>query len=265
MNGIGAPQTQIAAPQHVSVRVHHLAKSFGQRELFRDLNLEIRNGEFVVLLGPSGCGKSTLARILAGLDDEFGGTVEVTPDVAVAFQNPRLIPWMRAWKNVKLGSSAATRAQAHEMLQEVQIEHLAQSWPKSLSGGEAQRVSLARALIGTPGLLILDEPFAALDAFSRYRAQTLVGSLWRRHRPSILMVTHDIEEALKLANRIIVMNKGEIAATITVGDEDSRDPFDPLFIARKREILDILGFGDGAPVPDEVRSEQEAGGIHDRF
>ena len=176
-----------------SVEVRGLSRDFGDRRVINNLNLTIRPGEFVALLGASGCGKSTLLRILGDLDPDFQGEVVVPARRAIAFQAPRLMPWKRVWHNVLLGlPGRPPRQLAERALAEVGIAHRADQWPKVLSGGEAQRAALARALVRDPELLLLDEPFAALDALTRIKAQTLVAELWQRHGCAVLLVTHDV-------------------------------------------------------------------------
>ncbi|HEX7887002.1 MAG TPA: ABC transporter ATP-binding protein [Phenylobacterium sp.] len=196
-----------------AVRVRNFTRSFGAVTVLEDLDLEIRKGEFVALLGRSGSGKTTLLRTLAGIDPAAGHQVLTPAARAVVFQDARLLPWKKVWRNVALGlktSEARTRAEA--ALTEVGLEHRLDAWPATLSGGEAQRVSLARALVRDPGLLLLDEPFAALDALTRLRMHDLVLSLWRRHAPAVLLVTHDVDEAVALADRVLVLDRGRISA-----------------------------------------------------
>ena len=195
------------------VQVSNLVRSFGKGPNVLDgLDLTIRAGEFVALLGRSGSGKSTLLRTLAGLDAAPAGTVTVPAERAVVFQEPRLIPWKTVWANVALGlRTADAQEQAVAALTEVGLGHRLEAWPLTLSGGEAQRAALARALVREPKLLLLDEPFAALDALTRLKTQKLVASLWRAHRPAVLLVTHDVDEALLLADRVLVLDQGRIA------------------------------------------------------
>jgi sulfonate transport system ATP-binding protein len=201
--------------QH-TVTVRGLVRQFGPRRVLDDLDLVVRQGEFVALLGRSGSGKSTLLRILAGLDREADGEVAVDGTVSVAFQQPRLLPWRRVWRNVSLGLHGVDgREVAEKALAEVQLTDHAQAWPLTLSGGEAQRVSLARALVREPDLLLLDEPFGALDALTRLAMHRLVDDLYQRHRPAVLLVTHDIDEALALADRVLVLDEGRIVAEHT--------------------------------------------------
>jgi sulfonate transport system ATP-binding protein len=225
-----------------SVIVRGLTRSFGDRAVLDELDLTIEPGEFVALLGHSGCGKSTLLRILAGLDLEITGEVTVPRARAVAFQAPRLMPWKKVWRNVVLGlPGRPDRKLAERYLAEVALTDKATVWPKTLSGGEAQRVSLARALVREPDLLLLDEPFGALDALTRTRAQALVADLWARHDCAILLVTHDVEESLLLADRVLVMDGGGIAHEVTVDLPRPRDVGDPRFVSLRGQLLAWLG------------------------
>ena len=194
-----------------SVRVEGTQRRFGDRIVLNSLDLEIAPSEFVVLLGPSGCGKSTLLRLLAGLDRPDAGRVTVPRARAIVFQNPRLLPWQRVWRNVTIGLDRRdAKRVAMEVLAEVGLGSQAKAWPRTLSGGEAQRVSLARALVSEPDLVLLDEPFAALDAITRLRMHDLVRALRHRHNAAMLLVTHDVDEAIALADRILVMREGRI-------------------------------------------------------
>jgi sulfonate transport system ATP-binding protein len=236
-----APGTGPAA----AVRVEGLTRAFDGRTVIDDLRLDIRPGEFVALLGRSGCGKSTLLRILAGLDRDITGTVLVPRRKAVAFQAPRLMPWKRVWRNVLLGLPGAPRRDtALRALEEVGLGHRTDAWPKTLSGGEAQRASLARALVREPDLLLLDEPFGALDALTRIKAQRLVDELWQQRGCAVLLVTHDVEEAVLLADRVLVMDDGVIAYETPVDLPRPRDIADPAFAALRAELLRRLGVDD---------------------
>ncbi|MFD8911465.1 ABC transporter ATP-binding protein [Streptomyces sp. NPDC059575] len=229
------------------VRVEGLTRSFDGRAVVDDLALDIAPGEFVALLGRSGCGKSTLLRVLAGLDREIEGTVLVPRRRAVAFQAPRLMPWKKVWRNVVLGlPGRPERALAERVLEEVGLGHRADAWPKTLSGGEAQRASLARALVREPDLLLLDEPFGALDALTRIRAQRLVGEVWRRRGCAVLLVTHDVEEAVLLADRVLVMDGGRIAHEQRVALDRPRDITDPRFAEIRAGLLERLGVDTAA-------------------
>ncbi|MFK0296110.1 ABC transporter ATP-binding protein [Streptomyces sp. NPDC090442] len=244
----GNPATRTeehAGSRDLAVQVQGLVREFGRRRVVDGLGLEIGAGEFVALLGRSGCGKSTLLRVLAGLDREIGGEVLVPRRRAVAFQAPRLMPWKRVWRNVLLGlPGRPQRADAVRALEEVGLGHRADAWPKTLSGGEAQRASLARALVRDPDLLLLDEPFGALDALTRIRAQRLVAELWRERGCAVLLVTHDVEEALLLADRVLVMEEGRIAYETEVSLPRAREVTDPRFAELRARLLGRLGVAD---------------------
>ncbi|MEN2423588.1 ABC transporter ATP-binding protein [Streptomyces rimosus] len=249
--GVGGPADGGAA-----VRVRGLRRAFGDRAVIDGLRLDVAPGEFVALLGRSGCGKSTLLRVLAGLDREIEGQVLVPARKAVAFQAPRLMPWKRVWRNVLLGlPGKPERGVAEAALGEVGLGHRADAWPKTLSGGEAQRASLARALVREPDLLLLDEPFGALDALTRIKAQRLVAELWRERGCAVLLVTHDVEEALLLADRVLVMEDGVIAYEEEARLPRPRTVGDPLFAALRAQLLDRLG----VEADEEQHNEVEAG------
>jgi sulfonate transport system ATP-binding protein len=230
------------APSGDAVRVRGLERAFAGRRVIDDLDLDMRAGEFVALLGHSGCGKSTLLRILAGLDRDIAGAVTVPRSVGVVFQAPRLMPWKRVWRNVVLGTRGRpNQEKALRYLEEVGLEDRAGAWPKTLSGGEAQRVALARALVREPALLLLDEPFGALDALTRITAQRLVVELWQRRRCAVLLVTHDVDESLLLADRVLVMDGGSIAQGLDVNLPHPRDVNSPEFAALRGQLLGWLG------------------------
>jgi sulfonate transport system ATP-binding protein len=195
-----------------AVVVSNLRRAYGSRVVIENLNLRIERGEFVALLGESGCGKTTLLRALAGLDPIQGGRIVAPRRPAVVFQEHRLLPWDNLWRNVSLGlQHPDARERAGAALAEVGLGDRLDDWPRNLSGGQAQRVALARALVQQPELLLLDEPFAALDALTRIRMHELVRVLVASHRPGVLLVTHDVDEAIALADRILVMRDGRIA------------------------------------------------------
>ncbi|MFH8290370.1 ABC transporter ATP-binding protein [Streptomyces sp. NPDC018059] len=239
---IPAPADAATSAPASAVRVDGLTRSFDGRAVIDDLHLDVRPGEFVALLGRSGCGKSTLLRILAGLDRDIEGTVLVPRRKAVAFQAPRLMPWKRVWRNVLLGLPGKPgRDVAEQALAEVGLKHRTGAWPKTLSGGEAQRASLARALVWEPDLLLLDEPFGALDALTRIKAQRLVDELWQRRGCAVLLVTHDVEEAVLLADRVLVMDAGVIAYERRIDLERPRGISDPRFAELREDLLRRLG------------------------
>ncbi|MFE0100503.1 ABC transporter ATP-binding protein [Streptomyces sp. NPDC059009] len=254
-----APETTAPSSAPSAVRVAELTRAFDGRTVIDRLELDVRPGEFVALLGRSGCGKSTLLRILAGLDREITGTVLVPRRKAVAFQAPRLMPWKRVWRNVLLGLPGRPgREVAERALAEVGLQHRAGAWPKTLSGGEAQRASLARALVREPDLLLLDEPFGALDALTRVKAQRLVDELWQRRGCAVVLVTHDVEEAVLLADRVLVMDDGVIAHEQTIGLDRPRDIGDPRFAELRAGLLERLGVAPSAAAPPTAPDHRHA-------
>ncbi|MGV3549481.1 ABC transporter ATP-binding protein [Rhizobium sp.] len=207
------PHQPLSIFRKTAVKVSGLHRTYGARAVIEGLDLTIGQGEFVALLGESGCGKTTLLRALAGLDPIQGGSIEVPGRPAMVFQEHRLLPWDSLWRNVTLGLRADdARERAAAALTEVGLGGRLDDWPRNLSGGQAQRVALARALVQEHKLLLLDEPFAALDALTRIRMHGLVKDLVARHQPGVLLVTHDVDEAITLADRILVMRSGAIAA-----------------------------------------------------
>jgi sulfonate transport system ATP-binding protein len=226
----------------LAVRVRGLSRSFGTDLVLDNLDLDIVPGEFVALIGRSGSGKSTLLRALAGLDQEVTGELDVDGTVSIAFQEPRLVPWHRVSANVSLGLRASDpAAKAADALDEVGLTGRASAWPLTLSGGEAQRASLARALVRDPSLLLLDEPFSALDALTRIAMHRLVLSLWDRHRPAVLLVTHDVDEALALADRVLVLTAGRISHSCEVRAARPRDRNHSLLTTLRTGLLAELG------------------------
>lgn len=246
--------TSTASALH-AVHVEGLTRTFDGRAVLDDLRLDVRPGEFVALLGRSGCGKSTLLRILAGLDRDIEGTVLVPRHRAFAYQTPRLMPWKTVWRKVLRGLPGRTeRSLAEQALAQVGLEHRSGARPRTLSGGEAQRTSLARVLASEPDLLLLDEPFGSLDALTRIKAQRLVGELWQRRGCAVLLVTHDVEEAVLLADRVLVMDDGVIAYETPVDLDRPRDLTDPRFAELCGQLLERLG----------VDTTTEAAGMHPR-
>jgi sulfonate transport system ATP-binding protein len=224
------------------VQATGVIRGFGSRTVLDGLDLAIGEGEFVALLGRSGSGKSTLLRILAGLDNEWSGFIRVPTDRSVVFQDHRLLPWQRLLANVMLGvHSSDAQDRALQALEEVGLGDRWRSWPVTLSGGEAQRAALARALVREPRLLLLDEPFGALDALTRLRMHALLAELCHRHRPSVLLVTHDVDEAVALADRVTVLHKGRIAFDQKVALPSPRERHHPDFIELRAALLSALG------------------------
>jgi len=231
-----------AAP---AVDAREVAKVFGNRRVLDGVNLSLRNGEFVAILGRSGTGKSTLLRILGGLDPAFTGTVDVPQRRAFVFQEPRLLPWKRVVDNVRVGlRGAAGKREASAALDEVGLHDHHRAWPKTLSGGEAQRVALARALVREPELLLLDEPFGALDALTRIKMHVLLQTLCRRHHPAVLLVTHDVDEAILLADRVVVLDEGHITLDVDVALASPRLRADHAFGELRSQLLAALGIDE---------------------
>jgi sulfonate transport system ATP-binding protein len=227
-----------------------IRKIFGDNVVINGLDLEIRAGEFVALLGRSGSGKSTFLRALGALDSDVDGYLRVPERRAIVFQDPRLLPWQRVLTNVTIGlpATAAVLKQALAALSEVNLTAKAKVWPRTLSGGEAQRVALARALVREPQLLLLDEPFGALDALTRIKMHGLLLDLYRRHTPAVLLVTHDVDEAIALADRVIVLTDGVISLDVEVAVPKPRARDSHEFATLRRRLLTELGVVDEVQV-----------------
>jgi sulfonate transport system ATP-binding protein len=229
------------------VRISNLTRSFAGHAVISGIDLEIEKGEFVALLGRSGSGKSTLLRAVAGLDVDAAGTgqIEIPERHSVLFQDSRLLPWASVIDNVSLGIyDADIHDRARTALTEVELPGKENVWPKTLSGGEQQRVALARSLVRSPDLLLADEPFSALDALTRIRMQRLLVRLCQRLRPAVLFVTHDVEEALRLADRVVIIAEGKIFYDEKIsGVADSPVRFE----AARDDILERLGVPKNVP------------------
>lgn len=258
------PSTDLGTAQ--SVRLTEVERSFprgrGTRDVLRGVDVQVAAGEIVAVVGPSGCGKSTLLRLIGGLDAPSGGSIllddtrvgDVDERTAVAFQEPRLLPWRTIAQNVELGlprgtSRAEGRERVRQLLQLVGLEHAADQRPREVSGGMAQRASLARALARNPGVLLLDEPFGALDALTRLRMHDLLLKIHAAEPTTVLLVTHDVEEALYLADRVLLLrtldddaaDATSIARTITVPGHRPRDRADRGLADLRAELLEGLG------------------------
>jgi sulfonate transport system ATP-binding protein len=251
-----AAHPELLTTERPTVTIERLVRGYGPKGVLNGVTLDIAPGEFVVLLGRSGCGKSTLLRALAGLDADVSGTgrIRVPERVSVVFQDSRLLPWATVLDNVVLGLGGDDpRARGLRALEEVGLHGREHAWPYELSGGEQQRVALARSLVRDPQLLLADEPFGALDALTRIRMHGLLRELYDRHHPAVLLVTHDVDEAITLANRVIVLDHGRIALErrIDLADASGRDrnPSDPGFAAIRTELLRALGVTNEA-APD---------------
>jgi sulfonate transport system ATP-binding protein len=243
-----------------AVSISSLTRSFGTRTVLDGIDLDIPAGQFTALLGHSGSGKSTLLRAIAGLDHEVAGSggLHAPARVSVAFQDSRLLPWRRVLDNVVLGvrgKDAAARGRA--ALAEVGLAGRERAWPTELSGGEAQRAALARSLVWDPELLLADEPFGALDALTRIRMHALLRELWERHRPSVLLVTHDVDEAIVLADRVLVLDDGRIILDLPIDAPHPRSYRDPLLGEHRERLLTALGV-DSAGGERGVRGHEGA-------
>ena len=249
--------TDATTTSALAVDARGIRRRFGAREILRGVDLQVRPGEFLALLGASGSGKTTLLKILGGLDHEAEGRVRVPARASIAFQEPRLLPWQRAWRNVAFDLRGAdVRERATEALREVGLAHLAHQWPKTLSGGEAQRVALARALVRDPELLLLDEPLAALDALTRLRMQRLIADLCARRGLTAILVTHDVDEAVTLADRAVVLRDGALAHELPIELDRPRDPSGAAFGTHRDQLLTWLGVDSPVtpadnPLPEE--------------
>ncbi|MFR9725142.1 ABC transporter ATP-binding protein [Streptomyces sp. MS19] len=233
-----------------AVRAEALTRTYGGRRVLDGLDLTLAPGEFAALVGRSGSGKSTLLRALAGIDHGTGaaGTLSAPEDISVVFQDARLLPWKRVLDNVTLGLTAPdAAARGRTALAEVGLAGRERAWPTELSGGEQQRVALARSLVRDPQLLLADEPFGALDALTRMRMHTLLRRLWDLHQPAVLLVTHDVDEAIALADRVLVLEEGRIAADLPVELPAPRSPGSPAYTGLRARLLTLLGVTDEQP------------------
>jgi sulfonate transport system ATP-binding protein len=241
----------------LALTIRGLRKSFGDHEVLRGIDLHVPAGQFVAIVGQSGCGKSTLLRLIAGLESLDAGTVsfgaETRPeDVRVMFQEPRLLPWARVLSNVEVGlgrdrKSADAKVRAEQALTEVGLAEKRDQWPAVLSGGQKQRVALARALVSHPRLLAFDEPLGALDALTRITMQQLLERVWRDQGFTAILVTHDVSEAIALADRVLLIEDGRIAQDIHVDIKRPRQRGSAELAALEGSILRELLRGDGRP------------------
>ncbi len=234
----------------------NLTKTYagGGAAALSQVDLAVQAGEIAAIVGGSGCGKTTLLRLTAGLDQASSGFIEIDgdrvtaphPAIGIVFQEPRLLPWLTVRDNVAFGLGdqprAARRQRADEALERVGLAGYGDRWPRELSGGQQQRVAIARALAPRPKALLLDEPFSALDAFTRASLHDHLLALWEESRPTVVSVTHDVEEAVTLGDRIIVMQPrpGRIYEEIPVDLPRPRDRMSPNFDAAKRRVLKAL-------------------------
>lgn len=251
--GPRAPSPAVERSGAVGIRIEGLDKSFGNVSVLRGLDLEVPAGQFLAIVGKSGCGKSTLLRLLSGLDEPTAGRISfigsagetVTPNARIVFQEPRLLPWERVAGNVAVGlgpgqTGRTARDKSLAALREVQLDEKADDWPSQLSGGQRQRVALARALVSRPDFLALDEPLGALDALTRITMQGLVERVWREQGFTALFVTHDVGEAVALADRVIVLDEGHIVLDVLVEHERPRLRGAEDLARIERQLLDAI-------------------------
>jgi sulfonate transport system ATP-binding protein len=232
-----------------AIALRGVGKAFGAHRVLQGIDLDIEAGTFVAIVGRSGCGKSTLLRLLAGLDQPSAGSITIDRQmqdwqgiVRLMFQEPRLLPWQRVTGNVEVGLTHARdrRAQAEDALAQVGLAGRGRDWPSVLSGGQKQRVALARALVSHPRLLLLDEPLGALDALTRIEMQSLVESVWRDQGFTAIVVTHDVSEAVALADRILLLEDGLVALDVAVDLPRPRHHGDPRAAVIEGRILERL-------------------------
>ena len=233
------------------LKLSNISKAFDNKEVLRKLDLQVNMGDFVAVVGRSGCGKSTLLRIIAGLEQISSGNLTVNgqelngrnKSAKIMFQDGRLLPWKKVYDNVGLGLKLdSQKQQILKILEQVGLSDRSQAWPSELSGGQQQRVALARALIHEPQLLLLDEPLGALDALTRIEMHELIENLWREKQLTAILVTHDVEEAVALANRVILIEEGEIVMDLPIRLPYPRQRDNPLFSKLVSQILnEILG------------------------
>ena len=235
-----------------AVSLRGVTKRFGDHEVLHGIDLDIPAGQFVAIVGRSGCGKSTLLRLLAGLDQPTAGRIGIDglsegwkDQVRLMFQEPRLLPWQRVAANVEVGlshtrSNADRRRQAIEAIAQVGLSGRETAWPAILSGGQKQRVALARALVSHPRILAFDEPLGALDALTRIEMQALIEQVWQDKGFTAIVVTHDVSEAVALADRILLLDAGRVAMDVTVDLPRPRRRGDPQAAAIEGRILDQL-------------------------
>jgi sulfonate transport system ATP-binding protein len=242
------------------ISIQNLTKQFGHNTILENINLNIEQGEFVAIIGKSGCGKSTLLRLMAGLESPTDGNVLVegenvsgyNPETRMLFQESRLLPWKSVIENVRIGTVRKDKELAFHALKEVGLEEKGKEWPRVLSGGQKQRVSLARALASKPNLLLLDEPLGALDALTRIEMQDLIERLWFEQGFTAVLVTHDVAEAVALADRVLLIEEGHVALDIQIPLARPRIR-DNDFVYYERKILDRVMGKDSEEVIKSTR------------
>ena len=243
LGSVGAT-ADMAGLRCVGIDIAGLSKRYAQRVVLDGLGLHIRAGQFVAIVGRSGCGKSTLLRLVAGLESPSAGRVDferdagaAVPDIRIMFQEARLLPWKRVLDNVALGLPKDKQGDARRALEQVGLAERAHDWPAVLSGGQRQRVALARALVHEPQLLLLDEPLGALDALTRIEMQQLIDAVWRARGFTALLVTHDVDEAVALADRVVLIEDGRIVLDVPVDLPRPRQRGSAAFAALVERVL----------------------------
>lgn len=237
----------------MSLNIRNIARTFNGKEVVKNVSFEAGAGEIVGLLGTSGCGKSTVLRAISGLDDGYEGSVEINGEISnqveestgFIFQEPRLLPWLDVLENVTFGLKGKKEMKVElgkKYLKDVGLEGNEALYPKELSGGMAQRVAIARALVTSPKILLLDEPFSALDAFTKMQLQDLLLNIWREYKTTIVLVTHDIEEATYLCDKIVILKgqPGEVGHEVTLDEQRPRKRGSSELAEYKTGILNYL-------------------------
>ncbi len=245
----------------MAITLNQLHKQFGQKNIINNINLTITPGQFVAVVGRSGCGKSTLLRLLAGLEKASQGQLlfnhqsiqKSEVNTRLMFQDDRLLPWKKVIDNIGLGLSGQWRKAAYEALESVGLTDKADVWPSTLSGGQKQRVALARALVHKPNLLLLDEPLGALDALTRIEMQQLIEKLWLQHQFTVVLVTHDVNEAVILADRVILIEEGQIGLDLNVDLARSRHSLTHELADLEALVLNRILKGENTHKPQPVR------------
>ena len=253
-----APETQ--ETQGLAISLQKIAKNYGARQVLTNINLEIHAGEFIAIVGPSGCGKSTLLRLIAELEAPSAGNILYDQknaqeaklnkgDIRVMFQDSRLLPWKTLSDNVALGLATNQQENAQKLLQKVGLGERGNEWPAKLSGGQKQRASLARALASHPRLLLLDEPLGALDALTRIDMQRLIEKLWQDNPFTAILVTHDVSEAVALADRVLFLEEGKVALDLKISLARPRQKNSDSAWFEKKILDRILGVAEIEEAP----------------
>lgn len=246
----------VSQGRRAAVELTGVTRHFGERNVLRGIDLSIDEGSFLAIVGQSGCGKSTLLRLVAGLDEPSAGSMRLDGDenaglkrsVRVMFQDARLLPWRRVIENVSIGLPENHDAPVREILRRVGLVDRADDWPAVLSGGQRQRVALARALASRPKVLLLDEPLGSLDALTRLAMQGLIEELWRDRGFTAILVTHDVEEAAYLADRVVVLDRGVISASFDISLPRPRRRASTEYARIVKVILDRVMSGREVPI-----------------